>query len=157
MGCIDFRESWEPDLGKLGSARGTMDNFFPEVSELAAGRAGAGSLPAGDLASGKGSDAPPAPRAHPLPRALSPRGRNFRGVARNQAPGWGVSRLSKPGKDFILSRALIWLRDAAKVSVLAQRRLAYRLSRGAPGEVSQRTKGPDGRAARPAAGVRETP
>ena len=134
-----------------------MDNCFPEVSELAAGRAGAGSLPAGDLASGKGSDAPPAPRAHPLPRALSPRGRNFRGVARNQAPGWGVSRLSKPGKDFILSRALIWLRDAAKVSVLAQRRLAYRLSRGAPGEVSQRTKGPDGRAARPAAGVRETP
>lgn len=56
-----------------------------------------------------------------------------------------------------MSRALIWLRDAAKVSVLAQRRLAYRLSRGAPGEVSQRTKGPDGRAARPAAGVRETP
>lgn len=56
-----------------------------------------------------------------------------------------------------MSRALIWLRDAAKVSVPAQGRLAYRLSRGAPGEVSRRTRGPDGRATHPAAGVRETP
>ena len=89
MGCIDFRESWEPDLGKLGSARGTMDNFFPEVSELAAGRAGAGSLPAGDLASRDGKRCAPRAARTPATARAKPERAKLSGSRQKSSPGVG--------------------------------------------------------------------
>lgn len=98
-----------------------MDNFFPEVSALAAGRADAGVLAQLGLRSGSrarapflprpglrgGRDVPAAQRAHLLPRALNPRGRNFLGVVRNQPPG--SLRLSKPRQVLFCPVLSTWL------------------------------------------------